>query len=749
MEGNRKVGASVGLLLAGFTFLLFAAGGSSAAAGSNAWCEPAEAIRSQLEAIDPWGSDCLPPQPCWRPRLDAARKLLAAYPDDLFVNRTYQDLLRRGSPEDPGVAGLAEEYRTRARKHPDDAVAQYLAARITENADDERKLYEKALAIAPDFPWAHRGLVVVEANKRDHASRDQALMKREIERFMTLCPAQVGATLQLANAIEDPAFWQEHLAGLRAAVQAVRPHEQMQAYPRLWSLEFRLAPLAQHPQLRAQVASDLKAIEGLHLVEDRGWWAARSQGFDLTGDVEAKKHLEAELAQKYPCSRQSVDAVFDKWRADHPLPAEGAGEREKAALAKAYYDATTEWLARCPEEFQFWFARLIAIEERKDLANAAVKADLDRVLEVWEHNKNLIKMGESPYVRVARLFLDRNLELERVPSLVEKEIELVRKAREESKNWPEEKVRQEILVGDSVQLARLQVLEGRAELALGRRDAVRKDLDAAATQLDAVRAEGTDTRRAAATLHGAEAEVWEQRAALAVAEGHTLDGSAMLLKASALAPMRKELAEKAQALWRQGGGTSDGWTLLTATLAESRPAAATVATEQSGWEKSTTVLKPFGLQGLDGARWTLNDLKGKIAFINVWATWCSPCREELPEVQKLYERLKDRKDAVLLTLNVDMDVGPVAPFLANKKFTFPALLADAYIRDLWHDSVSIPQNWILDRTGVVRYEQTGFNPKARDNWADGVMKLIDGLSQEKASADGAAKANEPGVTRGP
>jgi thiol-disulfide isomerase/thioredoxin len=749
MEGNQRVGASVGLLLLGFALLLFAAGRSSAGLGPPAWCEPPEALRSQLEALEPWGSECFPGQPCWQSRVDAAKKLVATYPDDLFVNHTYQDLLRIVGREGPGAAGLAEEYKARARKHPADAVAQYLAGRVSENTDDERKLYEKALAIALDFPWAHRGLVVVEARKPDRASRDQALMRREAERFMTLCPAQVGAALQLANLIEDAPFWQDHVAGLRAAVQAARPHQQMQAYPLLWSLEFRLASVAQHPPLRTQVASDLKAIEDLHLVDDLGWWAARAKGLELMGNVEGKKRLAAELAQRHPCSQQGVEAAFEKWGADHQYPAENAGEGEKASFAKVFYDATTEWLLRCPDEFQFWLVRLAAIGLRKELPNGAVKTDLDRILDLWERYKGLVKMWESPYVQAARLFLDRGIEIERVPSLVEKEIELRRESREERKSWPEEKERQQMMVGDSIQLARLQVLAGRAELALGRKNAAHKALADASAALDAVRADATEIPRVVMALHDAEAELWEQRAGLAAAEGHTLDASAMLLKASSLAPKRAELAERAKTLWRQAGGSVEGWALLTATLAESRPAGLVVATEQSGWEKGATALKPFDLQALDGKRWTLEDLKGKVAFVNVWATWCGPCREELPEVQKLCERLRDRKDVVLLTLNVDTDVGLVAPFLANKKYSFPALLADAYIRDLWKDSLSIPRNWIFDRAGVVRYEQTGFDSRARDKWADGVMKLIDGLTQEKAPADGSAHGKESGVSRGP
>jgi thiol-disulfide isomerase/thioredoxin len=364
-----------------------------------------------------------------------------------------------------------------------------------------------------------------------------------------------------------------------------------------------------------------------------------------------------------------VEARFEKWRADHPPLAkdasEGEGQSREGVLRRHHRGVLRS------EQIDFWFVRFSTIEERKDLPNGAVKADLDRYLELWEHNKGNIKMAESPYVQAARLFLDRGIAIERVPSLIEKEIELCRKSREEVKNYPEEKKRHEMMVGDSIQLARLQVLAGRAELALGRRDTARKDLADASAALDAMRAEATEIPRVATALHDADAELWEQRAGLTAAEGHALDASVMLLKASTLAPTRTELAERAQTLWRQAGGSVEGWALLTATLTELRAAGPIVATEQSGWEKSATVLKPFDLQALDGRQWTLGDLKGKVAFVNVWATWCGPCREELPEVQKLYERLRDRKDVVLLTLNVDRDVGLVAPFLANKKYCSP------------------------------------------------------------------------------
>ena len=748
MKSPRSCGSRVAMVLL-LSVLLTATGASSAGVTPPRWCEPSETLRTQLEAIEPWGTDCIPGQPCWREQLETAEKLLAAFPDDLFVNRTYQDLARIASPEDPGAfERLREEYRARARKHPDDPVAQYLAGRIAENADEERTFYEKALAAAPDFPWAHRGLGVVEGRKRERASRDQQLMRREFERFMTLCPMQLDAALQLAGMLEDVAFFRKDLPGLRAALRTARPRDQVRAWPRLWSLEFRIAAVAEHPQLRAQVARDLREIEDLRLTDDPRWWRARSQGLELTGDVEGRKRLEAELEEKRPCGRQAVDATIERWMADHQWPGDGASEEQRSAYVKAYYDATTEWLARCPEEIEFWLVRLGAIAQRKDLPNDAVKADLNRALEVWERYKGVVIMAESPYVQAARLFLDRGLEIERTPSLVAKEIERRRTARDVSKKVLAGKDLQQMIVTDSIQLARLRVLAGRAQLALGHTGVARTHLDAAGGELDAVRTHAGETARSAAILRDAEAELWEQRGALAEAEGHVLDASAMLMKASALAPTRKELDENARALWLRAGGTAEGWATFKATAQTTSPGV-TVASEQSRWEKVSTILKPFNLQALDGRRWTLRDLDGKVAFINVWATWCGPCREELRHVQELYERVKGRTGLVLLTLNVDRDIGLVAPFMANAKYTFPVLLAEPYIADLWSDSLSIPRNWILDRSGVVRYERAGFDPRTGDNWVDGVVRLMDELTRKTATPAPVPAAGKPGASTEP
>ena len=85
----------------------------------------------------------------------------------------------------------------------------------------------------------------------------------------------------------------------------------------------------------------------------------------------------------------------------------------------------------------------------------------------------------------------------------------------------------------------------------------------------------------------------------------------------------------------------------------------------------------------------MKSLEGKSILINVWATWCGPCQSEQPKLQKLYDQVKDRSDVQILTFNIDEDAGLVAPFLKEKGYTFPVVVAYNYVNSLL-DSIGIP-----------------------------------------------------------
>jgi len=111
-----------------------------------------------------------------------------------------------------------------------------------------------------------------------------------------------------------------------------------------------------------------------------------------------------------------------------------------------------------------------------------------------------------------------------------------------------------------------------------------------------------------------------------------------------------------------------------------------------------------------------------VALINLWATWCGPCREELPYVQKLREKMKDRKDVVILTLNIDDEVGKVLPFMKENKYSFPVLLGQTYADAQGINS--IPRNWVIAIDGKVKFEGIGFGYDGED-WLKMATQVIE------------------------
>jgi thiol-disulfide isomerase/thioredoxin len=181
-----------------------------------------------------------------------------------------------------------------------------------------------------------------------------------------------------------------------------------------------------------------------------------------------------------------------------------------------------------------------------------------------------------------------------------------------------------------------------------------------------------------------------------------------------------ELTGNTQRLWKELGGTDQGWK---AYLARNEASKSKIATaETAAWDSKNTALPEFDLTDLEGRKWTLANLKGKVAFINFWATWCGPCREELPYVQKLREQLKDRKDVIVLTLNTDEEIGKVEPFMKENKFTFPVLLGQAYADSQGINS--IPRNWIVSLDGKLMFEGIGFGSEG-DEWMKKATQLIE------------------------
>jgi peroxiredoxin len=110
----------------------------------------------------------------------------------------------------------------------------------------------------------------------------------------------------------------------------------------------------------------------------------------------------------------------------------------------------------------------------------------------------------------------------------------------------------------------------------------------------------------------------------------------------------------------------------------------------------------FTLSDLDGKSWTLRQLAGKVVLVNFWATWCPPCRKEMPDLDALYRKFRD-KGLVILAIS-DEDRKKVAPFLAGHEVSYPVLLDPGRrVNDLFVVR-GIPKTFVYDRSGRLAAE---------------------------------------------
>lgn len=112
------------------------------------------------------------------------------------------------------------------------------------------------------------------------------------------------------------------------------------------------------------------------------------------------------------------------------------------------------------------------------------------------------------------------------------------------------------------------------------------------------------------------------------------------------------------------------------------------------------------LATLDGKNIALDDLRGQIVLINFWATWCPPCRAEMPEIQNAYEKYHAQGLAVL-AVDVAEDPGVVTPFVQGLELTFPILLdRDTSVTKRYQVN-GLPTTFFVGRDGVIRASNLG------------------------------------------
>jgi len=111
----------------------------------------------------------------------------------------------------------------------------------------------------------------------------------------------------------------------------------------------------------------------------------------------------------------------------------------------------------------------------------------------------------------------------------------------------------------------------------------------------------------------------------------------------------------------------------------------------------------FTLQTTTGESIRLSDLRGQAVMVNLWATWCPPCRAEMPAIQKMYDEYKGQGFTVLaIDMTYQDNPAAVAPFVQEYGLTFPALLEPSGATARLYELRSLPSSFFIDRQGVIR-----------------------------------------------
>jgi peroxiredoxin len=131
----------------------------------------------------------------------------------------------------------------------------------------------------------------------------------------------------------------------------------------------------------------------------------------------------------------------------------------------------------------------------------------------------------------------------------------------------------------------------------------------------------------------------------------------------------------------------------------------------------------FTLHTMNGPNMRLQEQRGRVVMVNFWATWCGPCRQEMPQLDRLYQKYH-AAGFVLMGVNVDDDQRKAAEVAGKLGVTFPVLLDTDKTVSKLYDLSTMPSTVIIDREGKVRYVHRGYLSGYEDNYEKQIRELL-------------------------
>jgi peroxiredoxin len=137
----------------------------------------------------------------------------------------------------------------------------------------------------------------------------------------------------------------------------------------------------------------------------------------------------------------------------------------------------------------------------------------------------------------------------------------------------------------------------------------------------------------------------------------------------------------------------------------------------------TPMAPDFTLKSREGVNIKLSELRGQVVMVNFWASWCGPCRQEMPLLQQLFDRYQSLGFS-LLGVNVDEDRSAADKMLSDLPVSFPILYDDRSEVSKEYQVKAMPSTFMVDRDGRIRYLHKGYKPGYEEEYQQQIRELL-------------------------
>lgn len=585
-------------------------------------CNPSPEVKAALDQLP---SDQTADQTEYQfreARRSAIHALMQRYPNDVFARLTYvAEMLYAGTRSDREK--VLAEYKALHEQEPDDPYTSYLYAVTLLGRDTPQaiKLLNSALDKAPNFFSPHIEFIEIYSSP-NFLNKAQALSHAKV--FLSVCPTALNGYAWITG-MDDKDFLRQSAAQLRQILQPRTDPDALGAYSTLWSLEFSAHPRSDYDTLRKQVAADVTRLRALDLEKVREWWYALQEGYKLSNDQKQSDWAADQSARHFPSPWNLPER--SKWYKDHEYPGSDAPVDKKRVYNTELLRQTDEWIKLRPNSYSIWFDRLSALDHLDDAPTAEVESCLARALAIAQADKGPEPLDSVTDWQLVHVIYNKKLQPQRQLELAQKGLE---EFAIESKQPPDDlysskKDIEEGAFWRSYYKFSGYFYEADAYVRLKQADKAQDTLAQADTTLQSLKSQINDKDEFREAYATQQSSYWLAQARLAELQGHKVDGmayyeSALLARldsGSVPVPGEKDdLAQEAHTLWASLGGSEESWRLW-----YSRRADAAASQTHLTWENAQDPLPPFQLTDLQGKTWQLADLKGKVVFLNFWASW--------------------------------------------------------------------------------------------------------------------------------